>query len=133
MLEVKYIELKDLEVYKNAREYSKLGWEIYEGLDWQIKKVMGDQMITSIDSIGANIAEGYGRYHYLDKIKFYYNARGSLLESGHWVALFFERKKINFTIFQLMKEKRESISYKLNLLIKSQYNSKFNDKVESNI
>ncbi len=31
-------------------------------------------------SVPANIAEGYGRYHYLDKAKFYLNARGSLLE-----------------------------------------------------
>ena len=28
----------------------------------------------------ANIAEGFGRFHYLDKAKFYLNARGSLYE-----------------------------------------------------
>jgi len=32
-------------------------------------------------SISANIAEGYGRKHTLDKINFYYNARGSLTET----------------------------------------------------
>lgn len=31
-------------------------------------------------SVPANIAEGFGRYHYMDKAKFYINARGSLLE-----------------------------------------------------
>jgi four helix bundle protein len=31
-------------------------------------------------SIPANIAEGFGRYHYMDKAKFYLNARGSLYE-----------------------------------------------------
>ena len=31
-------------------------------------------------SISANIAEGFGRYHYLDKAKFYLNSRGSLFE-----------------------------------------------------
>lgn len=54
---------------------------------------MGDQLIRVIDSHAANIAEGYGRYHYLDRIKFYYNARASLLESKHWLYLFLKRKK----------------------------------------
>ncbi len=50
-------------------------------------------MIQSIDSVGANIAEGYARYHYLDRIKFYYIARASLSEgAGHWIDLGFERK-----------------------------------------
>jgi four helix bundle protein len=31
-------------------------------------------------SVPANIAEGFGRYHFLDKAKFYLNARGSLYE-----------------------------------------------------
>jgi four helix bundle protein len=43
--------------------------------------IIGSQFITAINSIGANIAEGYGRFHYLDKNKFMYNARGSLMEN----------------------------------------------------
>ncbi|GIV44793.1 MAG: hypothetical protein KatS3mg035_1916 [Bacteroidia bacterium] len=31
---------------------------------------MGDQFVRATDSIGANIAEGYGRFHYLEKLKF---------------------------------------------------------------
>lgn len=83
----KYIELYDLDVYKLAREYSKEGWKIYDRFGWHTQKIMGDQMIESVDSVGANIAEGYGRFHYLDKHRFYYNARGSHLESRHWIGL----------------------------------------------
>ena len=39
--------------------------------------------MTSIGSIGSNLAEGYGRFHYLDRNKFNYNARGSLIEALH--------------------------------------------------
>lgn len=70
-----YIELKKLEVYKLAKELSKISWEVYKDLNWYDKKIMGEQFVTSTDSIGANIAEGYGKYHYLEKIKFYYNSR----------------------------------------------------------
>jgi len=82
-----YISLEKLGVYKLARQLSKIAWEIYERIDWKIKKIMGEQFVQSTDSVGANIAEGYGRFHYLDKVKFYYNARGSLLESRHWFDL----------------------------------------------
>ncbi|MCL5667302.1 MAG: four helix bundle protein [Patescibacteria group bacterium] len=89
-----YIILKNLEVYQLSRELSKLAWKIYEPLDWHIKKINGDQFIESTDSTGANIAEGYGRFHYLDKIKFFYNCRGSLMECAqHWIELLFEKNK----------------------------------------
>jgi hypothetical protein len=55
-----YIKLEDLEVYKLARELSKMGWAIYSKMTWQTRKIIGDQFIESIDSIGANIAESYG-------------------------------------------------------------------------
>ena len=31
-------------------------------------------------SIAANVAEAFGRYHYRDKLRFYYNSRGSAYE-----------------------------------------------------
>jgi hypothetical protein len=46
-----YIPLKNLEIYQLARELSKIGWEIYETLDWQDKKIIGDQFIRAIDSV----------------------------------------------------------------------------------
>lgn len=92
MKKKKYISLDKLEVYKLARKLGKIAWRIYKKLDWRTKKIMGDQFIESSDSVAANIAEGYGRYHYLDKVKFYYNARGSLLESRNWFDLLKERK-----------------------------------------
>lgn len=122
----KYIELKNLEVYKLAREISKLSWEIYEKLNWQAKKIIGDQFIESMDSIGANIAEGYGRFHYLDKIKFYYNARGSLLEAEHWTALLNERKLAGRDILLVLYRKFRQLNIKLNRFINSTFKAKEN-------
>jgi four helix bundle protein len=89
------MELKDLEIYKLSRKLSAEAWKIFEKMDYETKKIIGYQWITSIDSVGANIAEGFGRFHYLDKNKFNLNARGSLLEAIHWTELLGERKKIS--------------------------------------
>lgn len=126
----KYIQLQDLEVYILAKELSRTGWKIYDSLDWQTKKIMGDQFITATDSVGANIAEGYSRFHYLDKIKFYYIARGSLIEaSDHWLELLRERGKIQEEKdFQEFKANSKNISVKLNNFISVTYKAKEKNK-----
>jgi len=123
----RYILLRDLEVYQLARELSKIGWKIYNSLDWQTKKTMGDQFIEATDSVGANIAEGYGRFHYLDKIKFFYNSRASLSEcNDHWLELLNERNKANSEKYKEFKVIAERLSLKLNNFITSTYKSKNN-------
>ena len=38
------------------------------------------QLRRAAVSIAANVAEAFGRYHYRDKLRFYYNSRGSAYE-----------------------------------------------------
>jgi four helix bundle protein len=118
------MELNDLEIYKLAREISQDAWNIYSKFDWQIKKIMGDQFISSIDSISSNIAEGFGRFHYLDRNKFNYNARGSLIEALHWIDLLYERKKIDKESYDNFNQKLKKLSVKLNNYITSTKNQK---------
>jgi four helix bundle protein len=42
---------------------------------------LADQIRRSSKSVGANIAEGHGRFYYRDNVRFCYNARGSLSET----------------------------------------------------
>ena len=121
-----YIRLKDLEVYQLARQLSSIAWEIYDRLPWQQRKVIGDQFLESADSVGANIVEGYSRFHYLDKIKFYYNSRGSLTECCcHWAELLEERKLISEMESQGLKILYKQLSVKLNNFITATYASKY--------
>ena len=121
----KYIPLQELEVYQLARKLSKIGWTIFETFDWQTKRSIGNQFITATDSIGANIAEGYGRFHYLEKIKFFYNARGSLVEAAdHWLELLKEQRKLSDEMYREFREAANELSLKLQNFISVNYQAR---------
>jgi len=46
-----------------------------------------DQIRRAASSVTANLAEGYGRYYFKDKIRFYYQARGSNTECQNHLIL----------------------------------------------
>jgi four helix bundle protein len=56
------------------------------------KDTVGKQLVRAADSIGANIAESYGRFHYGEKINFLYFARGSIYETKFWIRRIKERQ-----------------------------------------
>jgi len=116
-----YLTLDNLKVYQLSLIYSKEAWEIYEKLSMPLKIAIGSQHIRSTDSVGANIAEGYGRFHYLDKIKFYYNARGSLLESKHWLDLLHTRNIITKERYNRIFKIYQNICPMLNGFINKTY------------
>jgi len=121
----KYIQLGDLEVYQLARELSKFAWKKFELMTWEDRKIMDFQFVESADSIGANIAEGYERFHYLDRIKFYYNSRGSYNEFRyHWLDLMNERKKITLEEYNYANQISDKFQIKLNNFISSVYKLK---------
>lgn len=120
-MEENYIKLGDLQIYKMAVDLSDRAWEIYIKLSWDNKKVIGFQFARAADSVPANIAEGYGRYHYLDRIKFYYNSRGSLLETKHWILSLYKRKMIDKNNYDVLLAKTNELHWELNKYIKSCY------------
>ena len=120
-----FIPLQDLEVYRLARKLSSMAWEVYQRLTFKQRKVWGDQMLEAVDSVGANIAEGYARYPYLEKIRFYYISRASLSEGiEHWIDLGFERGIVSDQEFESFNRLRPDIQVKLNNMIKSTYSAK---------
>ncbi len=80
-----YLSLGKFEAYKESFNLSNEIWEIVQKWDYLAKRTVGEQFIRAIDSISANIAEGFGRFHKKDKEKFYYNARGSVYECLDWL------------------------------------------------
>jgi four helix bundle protein len=71
---------EDLEVYKRAREFRKSMYAVSRKLPTFEKYDLGSQIRRASVSLTNNIAEGHGKYHYLEQIKFQLQARGSLEE-----------------------------------------------------
>ena len=124
-----HIPVKDLEIYKTARDLSRAGWEIYQTMDWKAQKVCGDQFITATDSFGANVVEGYSRFHFLDKIKFLYNSRGSLFEARDWwLEILLERKIMRQEEYDQYSKIAQPASLQLQNFINAIYRAKDNQK-----
>jgi four helix bundle protein len=122
------MHLEELQIYKLAVEISDECWPIYKEMHWQDKKIMGDQWIEAVDSIGANIAEANGRYHYLDRNRFYFIARGSLKESIHWTNTLYKREKLTEIQYNSISTKLKTLEIKLNNAIDATFKQKLGSK-----
>ena len=72
---------EELDCWKACRKLRVfVAKEIVPVLPSEEKYRLSDQILRASRSTTANIAEGYGRFHYLDNAKFCSNSRGSLYE-----------------------------------------------------
>jgi four helix bundle protein len=113
------MDLKDLEVYKLAEQLSDIVWDIV--LQWEHfpRMTLGKQWVESADSISANIAEGYGRYHYRENKNFCYYARGSLEETRVWLRKSVRRNLLDMSRHPSLHEIIEILPRRLNAYIRT--------------
>jgi len=73
----KFLKLNDIEAFRISFHLSNYIWDVV--LKWSnfSQRTVGEQFIRAVDSISANVAEGFGRYGKKDKIKFYRYSQGS--------------------------------------------------------
>ncbi len=76
---------EDLKILKIAEEIADSIWNRVLRWDEFPRDVVGKQLTRAVDSIGANIAESFGRYHFGEKFQFLYYARGSIFEAKYWL------------------------------------------------
>jgi four helix bundle protein len=117
-MEKKYLQLNDIEAYKIAFHLSNSVWNIV--LKWRNfeKDTVGKQFVRAVDSIAANIAEGFGRYSKKDKIKFYRYAYGSVLESLDWNEKAKARQLISVEQYKAVFEQLKKLPKSIHSLIK---------------
>ena len=77
--------LEELRVLRDVDAAADGTWKQVVEWDSFAREVVGGQLARAADSIGANIAEAFGRFHYGEKLQFLYCARGSLFETRYWL------------------------------------------------
>ena len=117
-MEGNYLKLNNISAYKIAFPLSNYVWDIIVKWDYFEKQTVGIQWAKAIDSISANIAEGFGRYFKKDKIKFYRYSFGSLKESQDWTLKSYKRKIITEEEYSYIMKELEKLPKEINTLIK---------------
>jgi len=106
--------LDTLEVYISAKAFRKEVVQIANTFPKEEKFLLVAQIKDSARSISANIAEGYGRFHYQEAIQFCRIARGSLLETYDHLSNALDENYITEIIFGDLKLKQEHLLKMIN-------------------
>jgi four helix bundle protein len=113
----RYLCLKDISAYRLAYPLSNEVWDIVQKWDYFAQKTVGRQFVESVDSISANIAEGFSRYYAKDKIRFYYFSRGSVGEALDWIEKAKDRRLLSEEQYRNIRLRLSELPKELNNLI----------------
>ena len=117
-MEKNYLQLNQITAYTKAFHLSNVVWEVASNMDSFAKYTIGQQFVNAVDSISANIAEGFGRYHKKDKVKFYYYSCGSVKECLDWNEKAKVRKLISEEMYAKILAVLEVLPKEIHQLIK---------------
>ena len=109
---------RDLEVYKLAREVSKDIYIFSKSFPVEEKYSLTDQIRRSSRSVGAQIAEAWGKrkyeHHFISKLT---DADSEQLETQHWLEVAYESGYLNSEMSEDLLLKCESIGKMLQSMI----------------
>jgi four helix bundle protein len=125
-------ELEDLKILQTAEEIADAVWK--RVVQWEdfAKDVVGKQMARATDSIGANIAESYGRFNYGEKLQFLYYSRGSLFEAKFWLNRALSRGLMQADEVKAYAARLSDVARQLNTFANSLKTQRRNTKTQSN-
>ena len=122
------MNIEDLKVYELSMNIGEKVWANVNKWNYFNKDTIGKQLVRAIDSVAANLSEGFGRYHFKEKKNFSYYSRGSLYEAKTWIVKAKNRGLVNENDFLSFKEDINYIGKMLNNYIRSISNNQSNYK-----
>jgi four helix bundle protein len=105
---------EDLDVYQAARQFRKAIYAVARDLPEMEKYGLASQMRRAAVSLTNNIAEGHGRYHYPDQIRFMLQSRGSLEELADDLNVCLDESYLGAEKVAELKEDAQSVLALLN-------------------
>lgn len=111
--------LNELEIYREAMEIGEEIWSMVTKWDFFAKDTVGKQIVRSADSIAANLAEGYGRFHFKENQKFCYYSRGSAEEAQTWLEKAVRRDLVQREAARTLYDRIETLKKRINAYIHS--------------
>jgi four helix bundle protein len=119
--------LEELRVLQIAESVADEIWKQIVIWDRFARDVVGTQLVRATDSIGANIAEAFGRFNYGEKIQFLYYARGSLFETKYWLNRSKIRNLISFELTQEFATRLTDLARQLNTFVSTLKNQRHDE------
>ncbi|HKK43000.1 MAG TPA: four helix bundle protein [Bacteroidales bacterium] len=113
------MRLEEFNVYSISMDMAEKIWLIVMEWNYFAKDTIGKQLVRAADSIAANLSEGFGRYHFREKVNFSYYSRGSLFETRTWLTKANNRNLISNEDFNLFIKTIDEMGVKLNNYITS--------------
>lgn len=106
-----YNHFYELPVYKICREFRKnVSAIVKKNFPKSEEYNLKTQVLNSSRSVTANIAEGFGRFHYQENIQYCRQARGSLSETlEHMITAYDEKYITNEILNKINKEYKECL------------------------
>ncbi|MCD4672529.1 MAG: four helix bundle protein [Anaerolineaceae bacterium] len=107
--------LETLQVWRRAMDFAvKVCRTILPRFPEDEKWALTAQFRRSVQSVPANIAEGYGRYSFQEGLRFGYIARGSLEEVYTQLTLAFELGYLNKVEYDVLVDELQNLRHLLN-------------------
>ncbi len=114
-----YKHFYELPVYKCCREFrKKISDLVREHFPKSENFLLKSQVLDSSRSVTANIAEGFGRFHYQENIQFCRMSRGSLDETLEQIITGYDENYITKEILAAINKEYKECLKQLNSYIK---------------
>ena len=116
-MDSKIVNFTDLKAWRESHKFVLGVYEIVKKFPKKEQFGLTTQLERAAVSIASNVVEGFSRFYFKDKTRFYYMARGSNSETQNLLILARDLGYINEKLFKIIFEHSTQIQSLINGLV----------------